>query len=228
MFVYKIVNSINSLVYIGITSVSLEERFSWHKRDYKRNLRRKLYSAFAELGVENFQIILIEKCTEEVVKNREEFYINFYDSYHNGYNSSPKSGGVKFHTEETKILMSKKATGRKASDTTKEKISKASRNFWDNITAEQMQYISNMNSINNKGRVRSKQQKENHSKFMQGRLATEETKKKMSESRKKYMKNISETFICNICGKSGTNRAAMNRWHFGNCKETNGAGNSGN
>ena len=58
--IYKIVNSIDKLIYVGSTIQPLNIRFSKHKSDAKRYPERKIYKHFAKLGIDHFKIILIK------------------------------------------------------------------------------------------------------------------------------------------------------------------------
>ena len=88
--IYKITNQINNKVYIGKTLKSIEERFSEHIKDSTRSLeeKRPLYNAFKKYGINNFTISLIEKVEIEELSSREQYWIQKYDSYLNGYNAT--------------------------------------------------------------------------------------------------------------------------------------------
>lgn len=44
--------------------------------------------AIEELGKENFFIETIEECDEDVLDEREQYWINYYDSFNSGYNNT--------------------------------------------------------------------------------------------------------------------------------------------
>ena len=83
-YVYKITNCINQKIYIGQTSFSIEKRWKEHIQDIYKHLDRPLYRALAKYGVENFIIELIEET--DFPNEREEYWIQYYQSFHNGYN----------------------------------------------------------------------------------------------------------------------------------------------
>ena len=58
--IYKIVNSIDNLIYVGSTITSLNKRFSVHKYDAKRYPNIKLYKHFSKHGIDHFKIVLIK------------------------------------------------------------------------------------------------------------------------------------------------------------------------
>lgn len=95
-FSYIITNSINSKVYIGQTIRTVEERFKEHCRTKcsQGELNMLIKKAIKKYGAENFKITELEKCKEEELDDREIYYIDLYNSYHNGYNMTKggKSG----------------------------------------------------------------------------------------------------------------------------------------
>lgn len=86
-YIYKIINDINDKVYIGKTEFSIEKRFQEHIKDSKRNYpNRPLYNAMFKYGEEHFSIELIEETNN--LEEREQYWIQYYDSYNNGYNAT--------------------------------------------------------------------------------------------------------------------------------------------
>lgn len=88
--IYKIVNDINEMVYIGQTKHLLHERLQMHLRDSrkKRCKNRSLYKAFNSIGFEHFSIILLEKCEDDIADKREVYWIEKFNSFINGYNDT--------------------------------------------------------------------------------------------------------------------------------------------
>lgn len=90
--VYVITNNINNKKYIGITSKSLNYRFSTHKANAKRNLKCALHHAIRKYGIENFSIELIKEYKNISLKELwgyEKDHIQEYNTfilYNNGYN----------------------------------------------------------------------------------------------------------------------------------------------
>jgi len=89
-YIYKITNLINNKSYIGQTSTSIQKRFQGHILDsHKENLKnRPLYRAMRKYGVENFQIQLVEEVSRELLSEREQYWILYYNTYRNGYNAT--------------------------------------------------------------------------------------------------------------------------------------------
>lgn len=91
--VYKITNSINNKVYVGLTTQKLKQRFSLHLHAARNNSRTKLSKAIRQLGSENFSIHAIAKANSiSKLANLERRYIKKYEAVKLGYNGN--SGGA--------------------------------------------------------------------------------------------------------------------------------------
>lgn len=92
-YVYKITNDINQKIYIGKTEFSIAKRFKEHCRDaFKdRNEKRPLYAAMRKYGIEHFHIELIEETDNP--EEREIYWIEYYNSFKNGYNATRGGDG---------------------------------------------------------------------------------------------------------------------------------------
>lgn len=87
--IYKIINIVDNKIYIGCTIYELEKRFCEHiYRGLKTDSNTKLYNSIKKYGSENFNIELIEICDLSCIYEREKFYIDYYDTYNNGLNST--------------------------------------------------------------------------------------------------------------------------------------------
>ena len=98
--IYCISNNINNKVYIGKTTYStIEQRFQEHCRDsHKINKeKRPLYNAMRKYGIEHFFISLIEECDLSILETREQYWIDIYDSYNNGYNATIGGDGKQLY-----------------------------------------------------------------------------------------------------------------------------------
>jgi group I intron endonuclease len=112
MIAYKVTNNINDMIYIGITSKSLEKRWCLHQNWMRWKKPYGLHTAMKELGAQNFSIEHIASAkTFEDLKVLEKKLIQQYNSlYPNGYNKTlggQGSLGYK-HTEQTKKIISQK------------------------------------------------------------------------------------------------------------------------
>lgn len=99
-YIYKIVNDINNKIYIGKTTKTIIERWKEHLNDSKkiRCANRALYRAMNKYGAEHFHIELVAtiKYTEggKELDEAEQMYIEEFDSYKNGYNSTLGGDGT--------------------------------------------------------------------------------------------------------------------------------------
>lgn len=91
--IYKIENLITHECYIG-QSKFIERRWREHKSAYRLNNTNKFYLAIQRYGLENFSFEVIEECAQEELDKREIYWIDYFNSYEQGYNSS-KGGQFK-------------------------------------------------------------------------------------------------------------------------------------
>lgn len=80
--IYKITNLKYDMSYIG-QSIDIYERWRIHK-NCKAN--DPLHTDIQTLGLNYFKFEIIEKCEKENLSIRELYWINYYDTYNNGYN----------------------------------------------------------------------------------------------------------------------------------------------
>ena len=87
--IYKI-NFSNGKVYIGQTN-DFTARRNQHLSDAKMNVDYKIYRAMRKYNTtkDDFEIIESNIDSQDLANEREIYWIAFYDSYHNGYNSTP-------------------------------------------------------------------------------------------------------------------------------------------
>lgn len=87
--IYKITNKLNGKCYIG-QSLDIEQRWSKHLSTFKRKNcpNYKIYRAFAKYGLENFTFEILEECMPEELDHQEVYWINFFNSFEDGYNMS--------------------------------------------------------------------------------------------------------------------------------------------
>ena len=86
-FIYKIWNEVNDNLYIGQTSTSISERWSNHKQKIKEK-NNNLYLSMRKYGIDKFHIEELEEVPNEQLDEREKYWIAFYNTYYNGYNST--------------------------------------------------------------------------------------------------------------------------------------------
>lgn len=86
--IYIIRNTINNKVYIGQTTQTIGVRFTNHKMASRTGEDTKFYRAMRKHGEENFYPELLEQVEVKDLNDRERYWIKYYDSYYNGYNST--------------------------------------------------------------------------------------------------------------------------------------------
>ena len=88
--IYKFENKINGKIYIG-QSINIEKRykehFYAHTNPNDKGYNTKFYRALRKYGFENFTFEIIEKDIEDL-NSREEYWVQYYNSYKAGYNSN--------------------------------------------------------------------------------------------------------------------------------------------
>lgn len=89
-FIYKITNKINGKSYIGQTIQSVKERFYQHcaTKCSQAVLNMAIHKVINKYGKSNFTIEVIEEVESANLNDREKYWIKYYDSYNNGYNST--------------------------------------------------------------------------------------------------------------------------------------------
>lgn len=107
-YIYKIINDVNDKIYIGQTTKSLARRFYQHcyMSEYKENpitYHTQLSQAIRKYGKEHFSIEQIEECPLEFLDEREQYWINYYQSYQNGYNATIGGKGNNLIKTESQI-----------------------------------------------------------------------------------------------------------------------------
>ena len=89
-FIYKITNTINGKSYIGQTIQNVKERFYQHcaTKCSKAVSNMAIHRAIKKYGKSNFTVEVIEEIASANLNDRERYWIKYYNSYNNGYNST--------------------------------------------------------------------------------------------------------------------------------------------
>ena len=102
--IYKITNKENGLMYIGCTINSLEKRFGEHlSRCFTSEHKSKLYNSIKKYGQDNFTIELVEECDLGVIYETEKKYIEQFNTYNTGLNSTIGGEGCLGYTHSSEI-----------------------------------------------------------------------------------------------------------------------------
>lgn len=90
-------------MYIGKTERNITLRFQEHCRDAfrKSEEKRPLYSAMRKYGIENFIIELVEETS--IPEEREKYWIDYYKTFHYGYNATLGGDGQSYIDKELVI-----------------------------------------------------------------------------------------------------------------------------
>lgn len=85
--IYKYQNKINGHIYIG-QSVNIEKRYAQHLYDAYNRPITTIDIAINKYGINNFTFEIVEECSVKELNNKEIYWIDFYDSFNNGYNNT--------------------------------------------------------------------------------------------------------------------------------------------
>lgn len=178
--IYGICHKKTNRWYIGQTTRGLECRWGEHLKEMTYS-NRHLYCAMRKYGLDEFQIeILEDNIPTEQLDSKECYYIEKYDAYRSGFNNTTGGGGVRgySHTEETKAKISRSVAAGSYRWNTKERavrISKAQKGR--KFTAEHRERIKEAANRNKRFGLDNP---------FGGRMHTEESKKKMSDSSTRF------------------------------------------
>ena len=94
--IYKVTNTINGKIYIGQTIRPINTRWYFHIYDAMNcNDDYYLHKAIRKYGADNFTIEEVEECSQSDLNSREIYWIEYFDSFHNGYNLTIGGSGNK-------------------------------------------------------------------------------------------------------------------------------------
>lgn len=188
MIVYKITNLLNSKIYIGCTTKDIHKRFYQHFAHRKGNT--VIGKAFIKYGRDNFIIEELEKCdSRENMFDREKYWIEKLKSNENGYNLTNggdcgpiKMGDENWNYSKKNLYLSKLCSERKGK------------------SYEELYGIDKANEI-----------KQKISEVAEKRRWADETKVKMSESRKKAWDDGKYTNIGEVISKAKQGKISSKR-----------------
>lgn len=98
-FIYCITNDVNGKQYVGKTVDTIEKRFKEHLNDCTkmRCEKRPLYDAMNKYGIEHFQVRQLEECDLSILAEREKYWIDTLNTFHNGYNATHGGDGKQLY-----------------------------------------------------------------------------------------------------------------------------------
>ena len=91
--IYKLTNKVNGKSYIGKTIEDLKTRLRKHKY-WAKKLNSKINVAIRKYGMDNFEVEVLEQYIIGENRRTEEYYIELFNTWHNGYNSSKDGEGI--------------------------------------------------------------------------------------------------------------------------------------
>lgn len=136
MHLYKIINTINNRLYIGITKSSLNRRFNSHRFCANSGKNTPLYNAMRKYGFDSFKIELIQTYSSWIELQEAEKYL--IASSTNLYNLA-KGGEGGFNIQDIESWKAKLKEARKGhkpflngkhTEETKRKCAEASKRYW--------------------------------------------------------------------------------------------------
>ena len=169
MLIYKITNTINGKIYIGQTKKSIDVRFKTHiyKSTYNSGYNTKFYNALKKYNEKCWNIEIIEEnISNDLIDEREVYWILYYNSFNEGYNSTVGGKNAyivsntvkkrivnnhrKNQTEECKRKISESQIGKILSNEHKIKLSKTFSNMiWINNGIEEKRINNNSSILEN-------------------------------------------------------------------------------
>ena len=106
-YIYKIINTVNGMMYVGNTSYDIQKRWKEHCKDAKKKRcqNRPLYTDMQKYGIASFKIVVIEKCSKEIANMREAYWIKQLGTFANGYNCTFGGKGKAFIDHDALIIV---------------------------------------------------------------------------------------------------------------------------
>ena len=186
--VYRIVNTTDGKFYIG-SAIDIRMRMRFHLYDLRKNKHHTphLQRAYLRDGETAFRFEVVELCSLDVVREREQHYLDtlrpFDDSI--GYNISPRAdcGPIVSWTPEMRAATSARFRGVTKSADHRRKIGEAQK--WRRHTPEMRMHLSNkVTEFYSDPRNRDAVSEQRKGKTHRGVPHSLETRRKMSEDRR--------------------------------------------
>lgn len=165
--IYCIENKTTGKKYIG-QSVNVKDRWMKHISELNNNSHHNSYlqNAWNKYGVDDFKFTVLEYCEIDKLDEKENYYIELYDTLNRDCGYNLKSGGqsTNHYSEETR-----------------KKMSESGKKTYLNPERRELQRI---NALNQWANPKIKEKISGKNNYMYGKHHTDETRRKMSEARK--------------------------------------------
>lgn len=105
--IYKFTNKFNGNIYIG-QSIDISARKRTHINDaycHGKDSNCPFHRAIIKYGEDGFDFEILEECPKELLNEREKYWIEYYDSYHHGYNASPGGDNCRERSDGRPLLL---------------------------------------------------------------------------------------------------------------------------
>lgn len=134
-YIYLITNLINGKFYVGQTK-NFSLRKAGHLYAARCGNERPLYRAIRKYGEDSFEFKVLEECEDEIVNEREQHWVEQYDSFNplKGYNLTSGGNYPLQISDETRTKLSAALIAKWTNQTYREMMSKKAsetfQNYW--------------------------------------------------------------------------------------------------
>lgn len=158
--IYLIRNKTNNKIYVGSTSRSFKNRFSMHRYQLRKNEHHSPYlqKSWNKYGEENFEFIILEKCSKKLCIEIEQFYLDcLRPEFNNCTIAGSRLGSKNLNPSSEKVKNGQKERAKKLGLSNKgkklcEEHKKIARNAAPKkpvtalnvVTGEKMEFVSQM------------------------------------------------------------------------------------
>ena len=187
--IYLVTNKLNGHQYVG-QSVNIKRRWMKHKCPSSITNDRIINKAYRKYGFDNFDYQVIEECSEEMLDEREKYWINNLNPVYN-MNEGGTGNKGHHHSESVKKILSNKSKAQWENSSAEEKAKRIANNLIGPRKGHKV-------SIETRSKLRNANI---------GKKASEETKRKISLSLKG--KNDNKSHFKTIVALKNNNAVAI-------------------